>query len=293
MAYVTGSATTLANLLTDIRSACTANGWTLSGEILHKGSVFQRLWINGDYIYSIAGTGKDGGNNLTNIAPSSCRVGSLTAGIAPLVFPITYHVFIGANPDEVFVVINYSTNYYQWLCWGKSSISMPGSGGWFSGSIPENGTITLSIGLSAVVNGLFGNRGGGYYCPALFHASNYAQSSGEYINHGIVSGTDWSTGDTVGAKYRAPLDFCLPSAWNSEAVLLPIRAFSTAYGDSKVAMVLDVAHARAMRIDNHQPGDIITLGADRWMVFPWYHKSAAESSTSSGRLGWAIRYDGA
>lgn len=296
MAYVTGTAANLAALLTGIQSACTANGWTLAGSVLHKSGVYQRLVVNGDFIDSTGGTGIDGGNNLTNAAPSQARIGTLTTGLAALVFPLTYHVFIGTVPDEVGVVIEYSTDKYQWLYWGKSAVSLPGSGGWFSGSIAGAATTggAMSLTIAQLSAGGFGMRGqaSGSLCPALFHASSFGGNLGEYINHGIVSGTDWSTTDIMAAKYRAPLDFCLPSAWNTESVLLPIQVFSTAYGSSKVAIVLDVAHARAMRIDNHQPGDVITLGGDRWMVFPWYNKSATETSTTSGRLGWAIRYDG-
>lgn len=298
MAYVKGSSTTLANLLSDIRAACTANGWTLSGEVLHKGAVFQRVWLNGNFIDSLGGTGIDGSNNLTGTptAGSNSRIGSPSPGIAPLVFPLTYHVFIGTAPDEVFVVVNYSTDYYQWLAWGKSSISMPGSGGWFSGSMDNTPSFAGGVSLQLGSSSGYGGRGvqSGVCCPALFHSHYQAGVFGESVNHGIGTTVNgWGGGDINAASYRVPLDFMLPSAWNSEAVLLPMQAFTTNYGSGKVAMVLDVAHARALRIDNHQPGDIITLGADSWMVFAWYKKAAAESSTSSGRLGWAIRYDGA
>jgi hypothetical protein len=305
MAYVTGTSTTLANLLTDIRSACTANGWTLSGSVLHKGAVYQSLAVSGNFIDSVGGTGKDGSNNLTGMpgTGTNCRIGSLSSGPAPFVFPLTYHVLIGTAPDEVVVVVNYSTDKYQWLAWGQSSITTLGTGAWFGGSFQNVSSYSsISISIAASPTAEMGTRGGAstqQCCPALFHATTAYGTTGEAVNHGAgttvagwsvdVSGSSPTCGST---KYRAPLDYCLPSAWNSETVLLPIQIFTNAYGSSKVAMVVDVAHARAVRIDNHQPGDIITLGADRWMVFPWYHKSASESSTSTGRLGWAIRYDG-
>ena len=150
------------------------------------------------------------------------------------------------------------------------------------------------IGAGLAHNVSYGSRGQNSVglCPALFHAIGRSTPVGEFINHGLSGGTGWSTTDVMAAPYRAPLDFILPSTWNSEAVLLPIQAFSTVYGSAKVALVLDVVGARACRIDNFKPGNIITLGSDRWKIYPWYLKAAAESSTSSGRLGWAIRYDG-
>ena len=33
---------------------------------------------------------------------------------------------------------------------------------------------------------------------------------------------------------------------------------------------------RWCRVDNYLPGDIITLGTDQWMIFPWIQKNAAE-----------------
>lgn len=294
MAYVTGTAVNIADLRTAIVSACTSNGWTLTGAVLSKGANFVTLTVTGNFIYLLAGTGQSAGA-LTGAADSPAIIGSPTTGAAAFAWPLTYEINLFTSPDEVFVVVNYSTDYYQWLAWGTSSIVTPGTGAWFSGSLSSTGA-SGGISLSAPPShfGNFGYRRPGVeFCPALFHASGLFSAPGEYINHGILGGTGWSAaGDTRGALYRAPLDACLPSAWNSETVLLPIQAFTTAYGSSKVALVLDVANARAVRIDNHLPGDVITLGADRWKIYPWYLKAAASSTTSSGPYGWAIRYTG-
>jgi hypothetical protein len=297
MAYVTGTATDLADLRTKILAACTANGWTLTGTVLHRGTSFATLTVTGNFLYLLGGTGESGGA-LTGAAPSAARIGTLTAGMQALAWPLSYEVHVFADPDEVFVVINYSTSYYQWLAWGKSGVTLPGTGLWFSGSIDVRTTSSggLDVAAPSAISGSFGFRNGVSatgFCPALFHATTRSATlSGEYINHGLAGGTGWSGSDTESAQYRWPLDFALPSAWNSDTVLLPIQAFSTAYGSSKVAMVLDIANARAVRIDNLQPSDIITLGPDRWKIYPWYLKAATSSSTTSGPHGWAIRYDG-
>lgn len=298
MAYVTGTAADLAGLRTGIINACTANGWTLSGTILSKSGVYVTLTVNGNFIDLHSGTGESGGA-LTGTpgANRNARIGTLTSGMAPFVWPVTYEVFIGTSPDEVYAVITYSGVYYQWLAWGKSSVATLGTGGWYSGSLDNLTSIAgVNILLGANPGISFGGRGysSSSACPGIFHATAIGPARGESVNHGLTgSSNGWDISTDLGAaKFRAPLDYIMPSAWSSETVFLPIQAFSTAYGSSKVAMVLDLAHARACRIDNITPGTIITLGADEWKVFPWYSKSTTQSTSNSGVIGWAVRYDG-
>jgi len=55
-----------------------------------------------------------------------------------------------------------------------------------------------------------------------------------------------------------------------------------------------MAHIRYVVIANLQPEDIITLGSDRWRVYPFFRKGAAfaPAGQDTGYLGMAIRYDG-
>jgi len=302
MAYVSGTAATFAELVAGIRNACTANGWTLSGEVLHKGTVYQRVRVNGNFIDSQGGTGIDGSNNLTGASPSGSRIGNI-GNDAPYAFPVAYEVFIHTDPDEVFVVVNTTGAYYQWLAFGKSAVALPGTGGWHSGSWwtgVSSFAYWVRVNASTSPGGFFGQRGNatagnnGGDCPAMFWASYTASANGEHIHTGL-NGATWE-GNLKSSIYRAPLNAITPNAYNSQAVLLPIQVFSTIYGSSKVALVLDVAHCRSLSIANLNPGEIITLGADRWKVFPWYLKSATEATYEaaghSGKHGFAVRYDG-
>jgi len=61
---------------------------------------------------------------------------------------------------------------------------------------------------------------------------------------------------------------------------------------------VDLQNARTLRVDNYDPGQIITLGDDQWRIYPFYRKNAdqRDGTTSSGgdhsgTMGWAIRYD--
>ena len=67
--------------------------------------------------------------------------------------------------------------------------------------------------------------------------------------------------------------------------------------ENKVRLVLEVRNARYMRIGNNDPEQVITLGPDRWKVFPFLRKNASVPDGGSvidhsGTFGWAIRYDG-
>lgn len=90
----------------------------------------------------------------------------------------------------------------------------------------------------------------------------------------------------------------LPSLWNSESVLLPIQAM-VPRPSNRYSTVIDCAHARYMRIDNHAPFEILTIGSEQWMVMPWLRKNSAvrnggiaatAADVHSGTLGWAVRY---
>lgn len=300
MAYVSGTANDLAALRMAIIAACTANGWTLGGNVIHKGGVFIQLTTSSTRLLSRAGTGIDGSNTLTNAAPGDASIGSLTSGFAALTWPLSYEVFIHANPDEVYVVLNYSGVYYQWLAFGRSPVTLPGSGVWVSGSLDgrtyANGVL-MGSGMNATSDhGWRAEDGyGSGPCPGLFWANGGGTAkAGEYIQHGLDTQSEWSFSNFNGAPMAAPLIYIQPSGWNSEAVLIPIQVWASR-PESKKSIVLDCENARYIRVDNHSPGEVIQLGADRWKVFPWFRKDVSSrngNSSSSGTYGWAIRYDG-
>ena len=70
-----------------------------------------------------------------------------------------------------------------------------------------------------------------------------------------------------------------------------------ARASNKVSILAKIENARYLRIDNLQPEQILTFGAEKWMVFPFHKKNSSvrDGGTSidhSGTFGWAIRYDG-
>lgn len=290
MAYMTGSANTLADLLTAIQTACTANGWTLAGSVLTKGTCYAKLQVSGSAITVQGGTGIDGGNNLTGVAPNPAYLRQI--GAMPLAYPMTYFIHVLTAPDEVYIVVNYSVSYYQYIAFGQSPVAgLPGTGNWFGApycdaastrAFSTNSAGAIFFGAKTAVGLFLANT---FYNPAPQNA---------YVHHNLDA-AGWSGVADAGESIGTLLDR-QPNAWNGETALLPIQP-ALNRGSSKVSLLLDLAHARYLRNDNLAPQSIITLGSDRWRVYPWYALNATNRNggfdvAHSGTLGFAVRYDG-
>lgn len=299
MAYATGLANTLGDLVSAIQSACTNNGWTLSGEVLHKDDVHVRIQVAGETVTFLGGTGIDGENEITGSGPTIVRMHALAQAFT---FPLTYEVHILTDPDEVYVIINYAVDFYQWAAWGQSTVEgLPGTGVWYAASCNAGGATAISIAA-------FGTQLGssnGLQHPALLATSSTSgvgnNNQNGYVQHGLDSEA-WNPANPSNNNglhgYTAlhPLLSLLPNSWNDQTLLLPVVAYRLRSGN-KVSLVADLAHARHCRIDFHDPGDIITLGEDQWRVYPCYRKDVANRDGGnfiqhSGTLGFAVRYTG-
>lgn len=290
MIFVNGSAASLTDLLTAIQNACTSNGWSLAGNVLYKGTCYVEIKIVGTLIQCQGGTGVDGSNNLTGRADTAA--GSLGVSItkssyngvstAAFGFPVVYDVHIGTAPDEVYVVVNYGVNLYQTLAFGQSSMpGLSGSGNWYCGLYNNS------------IYGIIQNTGEATYISAAAAASLFCRSANKTfgVHHALDSAT-W----VVEGSYRdwASLINRQPNQWNQESILVPIRVYATR-PSGFVSPVMECAHARFVSIANLQEQQIITLGADRWKVYPWWLKSTRvvpSTQDGSGLNGHAIRYGG-
>jgi len=308
MAFITGTVNSFDDLRTALLDGCTANGWTLAGNVLSKGTCFvavaaaaaDRLGVQG-------GTGIDDTNILTGAGPRAPMMYASQSGMA-ITWPATYRLHV--LDDEVYLVLNYGVGFYQWLAFGSSPVvGLPGTGNWYGGTFD-----------SVHIGGLpyIGPQNGGGYTNAgtitSCSAALFWQTSGwspgycvnSYVHHALTDTNDgWSGVDAidVGAKSAAsaivtvnPLMSSQPNAFNGETCLLPIQPIIYV-ASSKTVMVATLQHSRYARIDNYAPQDILTLGEDRWCMYPWMAKNASardggRAVAHTGTLGWAIRYDG-
>lgn len=287
MAYTTGSASTFAALKTALVDACVAAGWTwdLGNSVLYKGTNY--LYVTTPALTGGSALGILGRTALTTGGgPNACHIGPILQ--TALVFPVTYHAFTFAN--EVYFVIS-SGDEYQWLAFGESQQpGLLGTGMFYSGSMGSNSTTQVFMDSD--------NFASNYSCPGLFWQANMTNSVGKnHFVHNDIDGGGWESGSSVsGVKYATELIKTQPNSYNMESVLIPVKAFMARL-DSKHSQTIECFNARHIINTHYQNEEIITLGIDKWMVFPCFKKDVAYNSssavaTSSGVYGMAIRYEG-
>lgn len=301
MAYSSGSCANLAAIVTFIQTECTANGWTLAGNVLYKGSTYVEITSDATGVKIKGGTGKDGSNNLTGAGPYYAYLRTIAS--QALAYPLNIEAHINTSPDEVFIVINFSTSFYEMLAWGISDVpGITGTGVWYYGSASSR-----TAGYQGFYAEVAGSNVNGAAAEAAQHASlfgingEYNGSIGNTFIHGDMDSSGWNGfGGLTSAAYTPllvhPLLAATPSAWDNETVLLPHPVYTTR-ASSKWSLIADLKHIRNVRIDFHEPGDMITLGADTWKLYPWFKKDGSvlggvRNAAHSGTMGYALRYTG-
>lgn len=307
MAYQTGTVNSLADIQTVIQTFLTGNGWTwdAGSSTIYKGTVFVQFVAPTADKVLFRGTTALSAGLLTGNTVGMGRVTSLFGGKPPLslTFPADYWAFL--NDDEFYFVVRYDVVRFQFVTWGKSSVDVgaAGAGTYLSGTVTgaeyysDAGVITITPSAGG---------GGGSRSAAPFWMTGQNVGSGidlttDYVHTdfgtpswdlGVLAGTYTS----VGNRYAGNLQSVIPNAWNGESPLLPIRAYKL-LSESKIALVLDLQHARQCRVDNFNDAEIISIGSDQWQVFPFHRKNLAARDGGgeygiidhTGTLGWAIR----
>lgn len=313
MAYLTGSVNSFDDLRQVLIDGCVAAGWTFNSGILSKGAAFVRPYVNNVHSDEIGsglliepGTGQSGAA-LTGASGGSQRLGSTNGKVPAIVFPAVYFLFTFALPDEVYLLLRSGPDLYFRICFGVSDIpGIGGSGLWVDGSICQYGGYIHSpfgSGSFSESGGLGGRDSSNYIKTTGFWQSSSSFMGNSAINAAsIIRINEWSVGRSItlggceAITQAYPLLGIAKSSWSAESVLLPIRVLQ-GMEENKVRLVLEVRNARYMRIGNNDPEQVITLGPDRWKVFPFLRKNASVPDGGfeidhSGTFGWAIRYDG-
>ncbi len=298
MSFYTGTAASISALRSALLTHAQADGWVLSVDVLSKNGVFFQITETASDVRVLGCLD----NAVASPAPGPVKIGNFYTG-KNISFPCTYYVFGFAQ--ELYFVVNYDSDTYQWLAFGKSTVpGLLGTGAWCAANAASTtvaniaGPVRIESDGEVYVWGYTLEAG----CPAMFwDTSGYAATfRNAWVHHGL-DGRGWMWGSSVssnplGHRSQLPLVNLNPSTWNSEAVMLPIQAWleRPVY---KSSLICDLQNARNIRIDNVEPRDILTLGTDKWMIFPWYKKSTVgrnggSSIDHSGTYGWVIRYEG-
>jgi hypothetical protein len=320
MPYATGTANNATELRTALTNLATANGWTwdATNEMLYKAPVYGKLTISGLNLFVQSALGYSGAT-LTTPAAYAAGISSFIniTGITVLAYPLTYHVFVHANPDIIVLAVNWGAVWWQWLMFGNGkSLGDEPNPLWHWGSASSNLTGTgqgVYIASSLISNAGGSSKyfGAAPFCPtAAFSSAFPGFNSALYC---ALDAVDWrynlyGSGTTnpnnAHAGYAAaPLLQTQPNAWNAETELIRLQPM-VLRPSSFWSYVADLWHVRITRNDNFSDGQIITIGPDRWFVAPCFRKDSANrdsslgtaggaiAGTHTGTMALAIRYDG-
>lgn len=322
MAYFVGTANSLHDLRDNVYMALTANGWTLTSNTVHKNGTYISLTVTGTGVSLGSYLNLSVGNAMDSANPTDfvqSRIGLIPrdggAGLnqTSWSWPVAYYIHILQDPDEFYLLVNYGA-FWQSLAFGKSPVlGNPGTGNWCHGSQGINAICydnTLAISPDGVVSQYYWAANMGCNIPFALRSVGGGSSaqSGSRIHAytGLAGGVGWSPPLSAlasgGASSMVPLTPLLrtqPNAWNLEATLLPCQIFQ-GRESQKSSLVGELKHLRITRNDYLPDGEVITLGADRWKVYPAYRRntgardgvSGEQPADHSGTMAIAIRYDG-
>lgn len=313
MAYITGSASNISDLMSALNSALTSNGWAYGSGNFTKGTMSFAIASVSNHLTIRSNVG--GGPDTIKGCDGTMSLGAI--GASALQYPMNYYIHIHTSPDEVYLFVNESSDRWSWLAFGQSDVAgISGPGDWYAANITgsNNSFTTASIGIDFSTQyyqrnwGLFtecrhGNADNSVqpYNSTVYHGLDgfkWSQMGEDYDNQTISSPVFWSWSPVIAAALQpiTPLLKAQPNTWNSQAVLVRVQAYIKR-ASNKFSLVLDLGHSRYLRNDNYNDGDIITIGSDQWKVYPFLKKNitnrnGVQNSTHSGTFALAVRYDG-
>lgn len=299
MPFQTGSAPNPASLVATIQSFCVANGFTLSGNVLSKGNLNAEILVVGDNISIQGGLGESGGA-LVDPAPGLGYIEAYEPhGDLLNNWPVTYRLFAMTNPDAIWCVIQYNVNWIQLLV--ITDIDKKGT--WTGGEIyaasrainaPTNFSLTFTW------DEILRSYDSSSYAPFFGgQQTRYGDLHSSMI-HIEADGHTWGSDHVSASSSLAVIQHAGSMAeliqaslntWNDEPTLVPYYLFMDR-PSNYLSLIGEIPHMRSVRIDNHNPGDIIPEGSDYWMVFPWVRKGIYGEAWTSGPIGFALKYDG-
>lgn len=306
-AYQTLSIDSPADLVLAVNNFAVANGWTLSGGNLSKGGSYVNLNAATSTQVIITG-GRAGVFTGIDSATTNIRAGTWSA-VRKL------EMFYHTDPDTIWVVFHWEPGYYFHMGFGTLyKYGVWDGGGWIHGQ-HANASANIGANIGSVIDGdgthYYTNTSGEcglFWQPSVTDAGNgYFVDSAASKLHCELRGYIWegSTNTTNGGRIFSPgvltpIHKLNPNTFNSQTILSPHELYLL-NTDGNMMPVGYVGHCRFVKLTNYNPEDIITIGLDKWKVYPRLRRDPTypdgaiygyEQRYSTGYLGIAIRYDG-
>lgn len=316
MAYQTGTFTSPSDLIATIKAFATANGWSSSGDVVYKGTVFTELVVSGNSIAVRGGTGQSAGVITGPSTKSAYCLGDkifVPFGAVQnfFTYPANYFLFMDTSPDSIICVMQSNDGlYFNWLCFGMSVKYATYVGGEYFGASYATTATDYPPAMGPHTQADAFNNKKGTMAP-LWRTSdvftNHNAGSNFLVRSDLDVAVNWlgengAATQVAGNSSVATLLERNPNVWTNQTILLPF--WMSIPRPSNLRSIIGLfPPARIVRVTNHEAGDIITLGADKYKVFPFFKKNTSlpDANTlyvnytgvaESGTMGWAIKYDG-
>ncbi len=315
--YETGTASSATDLLDKLRIFATANGWTQnffgarttgSGQALQltKGSMAATFIAD-----TAAGTSADPGTYLGAYQHATYNAGNGTESQADASLKCytngmsgpysAYHFVSGAESgsDYLYVVVEVSAGTYKHVGVGK----LVGLGALTTGAFAFACRWSYS---SSQVDDLLSTH---HSWPFDHGENNNRAGAGTQVradcdgivprwydfNGGLSYGNRGGggvrvVGNNLGNLRGTVYGPAVPgaSALTGRAVLTPCLVYGER-GSNLASMLGFPPGIRWAKLDYLTPGDILTLGADQWKVFPVIRKNGSAGQVNSGTYGYAYK----
>lgn len=277
MAYYSGQINSYQELLSILVNTCVEKGWAFSNQILSKNSAFFKITHHEiDGLYIQAGTDQN-----QSSSPIKVRLGRYGYQNIQQSFPMSYSLHIFEN--EVYLYTRFNGDFFYYVAFGYSNLSS-----WATACCGTDIPDHPGNGATISETGSWADHGRTQICGA-FYDNNQA-----YRNSTISFDGNWISAGATSAI--SPLLARQPNIWNNESILIPIKIFESVTS-GKVRYITELINARYLRIDNYEPEQIVSIGNDKWKIYPFYRKNTSErnyanQASHSATFGWAIRYDG-
>ena len=290
------------DLLDEIFSFAADNGWDTwpSDGVIGRASdnCFVRIWAESGDTRIIPGRGYPGsGTVLDEQAPHYSRIlNNSTIWNVPFSYQGAVHLFAHEDPHCIYVIFNYSTDAYQWLCFGSLEKYVPFDGGAFA-----HGSFTINLHSSgANINET--NVTTGQYVQALFVGARFSTisqgASRLYANLGDGEPTFWR--NNSGWSSFSP--YCRWSwrssphltglvagrsvnEWNAQTVFMPVWCYASR-PDGFWSLLGHCPGIRHVNMANFSREQEITVGEKTYKMFPWFQRRT--DGVGTGTWGSAL-----